>query len=345
MMSGGVDSSVAAALLEKQGFLVTGVFMKNWNQEQLPGCSAADDEQYARRSAAKLGIPFYVLDFEKEYKERVFDPFLKGIRRGVTPNPDVFCNGYIKFGVFLERALALGADFVATGHYARLTYKLKPKTYKLLKAKDKHKDQTYFLYRLNQFQLSQTLFPIGDYLKSEVRAMAKELGLPTFDKPDSQGICFVGEEPFEDFLSRFIPSAEGVIVDRQGKAIGRHRGVPFYTIGQRRGLGIGGLGAPLFVAEKDALKNRLIVVPEGDERLYQKIVRLKDAHWIAGNAPSFPFTCKARIRYRQELQQARITKMESRITVRFKKSQRAITPGQSVVFYKRQEVLGGGIIS
>lgn len=351
MMSGGVDSSVAAALLQKQCLLVTGVFMKNWSKEGL--CQWVQDERDARRVAAKLDIPFYVLDFEREYRELVFKPFLGEIRKGRTPNPDVFCNEYIKFGVFLERALKLGTDFVATGHYARIkkSYQLEAISYKLVKARDEDKDQTYFLYRLNQFQLSKTLFPIGEYAKSEVRAMAKEWGLPTYNKPDSQGICFVGEEPFEKFLARYIPQKPGVIVDRKGRTLGQHRGVSFYTIGQRQGLGIGGVPEPLFVAQKDARANTITAVTERDPLLYTQNITVSDIHWISGKKPIFPLRCQARIRYRQELQHCIIKqragsrKLEAAsLKLNFSEAQRAVTPGQSVVFYRGDEVLGGGII-
>lgn len=365
MMSGGVDSSVAAALVKERGFDAVGVFMKNWGGGEY--CPAVEDGRDARRVAAKLGIPFYVLDFEKEYRELVFEPFLAGIRKGMTPNPDVFCNEYIKFGIFLERALSLGVDFVATGHYAKIkqvkNYSLQTTHYKLLKAQDANKDQTYFLYRLNQFQLSKTLFPIGEYVKREVRQMAKKHNLPTYDKPDSQGICFIGEEPFEKFLARYIPQKRGVIVDKKGQTLGQHRGVPFYTIGQRRGLGIGGVRTPLFVAQKDARMNTLTAVFENDPLLYRKTIEVRDLHWICGKEPTLPLDCKARIRYRQPLQScwieaqndaeytqthaensASVSVKSASICVGFEEPQRAVTPGQSIVFYKGQEIVGGGII-
>ncbi|MBI3273920.1 MAG: tRNA-specific 2-thiouridylase [Candidatus Colwellbacteria bacterium] len=396
MLSGGVDSSVAAALLKERCFDVVGVFMKNWSGPASPAsqgggeyCPVIEDEGDARRVAAKLVIPFYVLNFEKEYWRHVFEPFLEEIRRGGTPNPDVFCNEYIKFGVFLDRALTLGADFVATGHYARLRREItnhksqtralnfikcsaehktkfcalvtnksqiqnsKSQTvlYKLLKAIDQSKDQTYFLYRLNQFQLSKTLFPIGEYKKGEVREMAKKLGLPTYNKPDSQGICFVGETPFEEFLLQYIPQTQGKIVNSRGRQIGLHRGTAFYTIGQRRGLGIGGVPAPLFVAQKDIRTNMITAVAERDPLLYAKSITIGNVHWISGKEPTLPLRCKARIRYRQEIQKCVIEqragswKLEAALLkVNFSKAPRAVTPGQSIVFYQGDEVLGGGII-
>jgi tRNA-uridine 2-sulfurtransferase len=355
MLSGGVDSSVGAALLKKQGFAVTGVFMKNWGS-QVGECSWMQDEQDARRVAAKLDIPFYVLNFEEEYKERVFAPFLADIKKGITPNPDVCCNEYIKFGAFMERALKLGADMVSTGHYARLRREFPTKTktkiprlkkaiYKLLKAKDQDKDQTYFLHRLNQLQLSKTLFPIGGYIKADVRIMAKELGLPTYNKPDSQGICFVGEKPFEEFLSRFLSQKSGNIIDRKGNIIGSHKGVQFYTIGQRKGLGIGGLANPLFVAQKDARRNTLTVVKESDKLLYSKYASVRDFHWVAGEAPAISFTCKVRFRHQQPLQAGKVSiQGKGKANVEFSLKQRALTPGQAIVLYQGKTVLGGGVI-
>jgi len=359
MMSGGVDSSVAAALLAKRSFNVVGVFMKNWDGGG--ECQWVDDERDARRVAAKIGIPFYVMNFEKEYRKRVFDPFIEGIRQGITPNPDVFCNTHIKFGVFLERALSLGADYVATGHYAKvketgnwkLTYersesaaKAGSENFHLLRAKDEQKDQTYFLYRLNQFQLSKTIFPIGNYLKSEVRAMAKEFGLPTYNKPDSQGICFVGQAPFAEFLSQFVASKEGAIVDKEGAILGKHQGVSFYTIGQRKGMAVGGNEKPLFIARKDNKTNTLTVVSGDDASLYTKHIRASDVHWIGGAPPkSMPIRCRARFRHQQAFQGAFVsTEPRRTVQISFSKPQRAVTPGQSVVFYKGREALGGGII-
>lgn len=341
MMSGGVDSSVAAALLKQRGFLVTGIFMKNWGKEG-KGCTYVQDEQDARRVAGKLYIPFYVLNFEKEYYERVFTPFIEGIKQGITPNPDVYCNQEIKFGIFLQKALELGADMVATGHYARVAHKGR---HILLRAKDNAKDQTYFLYRLTQSQLSRTLFPIGDYEKREVRSLAKKFGLPTATKPDSQGICFVGESPFDEFLRDFVESHVGNIVDEAGKFLGQHKGVPFYTIGQRKGLGIGGQASPRFVARKDPPTNTLVVVPEGHNMLYNRRLYAVQLSWVVNKPAVRSFSCQVRFRHQQPLQRATITLQHNGALVEFTKEQRAITPGQSVVFYKGRRVLGGGIIS
>lgn len=343
MMSGGVDSSVAAALLKKQGFALTGIFMKNWGGSEVY-CSAIGDERDARRVAARLGIPFYVLNFEKEYYANVFAPFLQGIRKGVTPNPDVFCNQEIKFGIFLQKALALGADMVATGHYAGVHH---GRVHRLLAAKDAHKDQTYFLYRLNQFQLSKTLFPLAALTKAQVRAKARALGLVTAHKPDSQGICFVGQSPFDEFLAQYISSKEGIIVDIDGRQVGTHKGVQFYTIGQRKGLGIGGLSEPVFVAKKDVATNTLIVAPERNGALYQKSLMARDISWVSGKAPKTKtISCTVRFRHGQPLQRAMVRLQQGGgVSVMFATKQRAITPGQSVVFYRRFEVLGGGIIA
>ena len=344
MMSGGVDSSVTAALLsKKRNFAVSGIFMKNWEGGEQ--CQWAQDEQDARRVAAKIGISFYVLNFEKEYRALVFEPFLQGITQGMTPNPDVFCNQEIKFGVFLARALALGADMVATGHYARVK-KTKNGVYKLCKSKDKHKDQTYFLYRLNQFQLSKILFPLGNYTKTEVRARAKEFSLPTFDKPDSQGICFVGEMPFDTFLAQYIPLRQGEILDKKGNKLGVHQGAAFYTIGQRKGLGIGGVQEPLYLAKKDMETNTLTVTKEYDPLLYTKSAGVTNLHWVSGSAPKDKqSTIQVRFRHQQPFQRAKISLSKEVAHILFSRSQRAITPGQSAVFYKGNEILGGGIIS
>lgn len=350
MLSGGVDSSVTALLLKKQGFNVVAIFMKNWSQG--PFCNVKKDQKDARFVAAKLKIPFYTLNFEKEYKKEVFAPFIAGIKKGITPNPDVLCNEYIKFGVFLNKVLKLGADFVATGHYARITKQSeanKLQTYHLLKGIDETKDQSYFLYRLNQFKLSKTIFPLGEYRKKNVRNIAKQFGLITADKPDSQGICFVGEEPFEKFLSRYIKKQIGNIVDKKGKIIGKHKGARFYTIGQRKGLGISS-AKPLFVIKKDIKKNEIMIGYENDKALFSERLTIKDIHEIY---PKSLFSINnntkniyAKIRYQQEDQKIKeIKKVKNdKLEIIFKEKQRAITEGQSVVIYKNEEVLGGGII-
>lgn len=358
-MSGGVDSSVAAALLKKAGFNVAGVFMKNWSASDLtPGCSSEKDARDARMVASVLNIPFYVFDFEKDYKEKIIDPMIEGYRNARTPNPDILCNKEIKFGLFLEKARALGADFIATGHYVK---KIKSKNekgknkFKLLKAKDKDKDQSYFLYLLNQDQLKYALFPIGDYLKSEVRELARKFNLPTAAKKDSQGLCFVGKIKMRDFLKNEIPEREGAIVTTQNQTIGRHSGVSFYTVGQK--AGVGGTG-PYFVASRDIEGNRLIVAKEEEKDfLFAKNIFLDKIHWISdpptGKEPKFPFECLARIRYRQSLNKAKIMKNEKGFLVEFDNPQWAPASGQHVVFYLpaealakegKEEIIGGGEI-
>lgn len=404
-MSGGVDSSVAAALLKECDFDVLGVHMKCWSDGDY--CTSERDAEDARRVAEKLNIPFYVFDFTKEYRERVFDYMMREYAAGRTPNPDVLCNSEIKFGLFLEKALALGADYIATGHYVRAGHhsflqtdssfekaerhlrsqtdssfapaandylnsrrEIPPNGGKpsfhaceifsnanvvLLTAKDKNKDQSYFLWRLTQDQLKHVLFPIGDYTKQEVREMARTFGLPTSEKKDSQGLCFVGEVNFQDFLREFLPQKTGDVITTSGKKVGEHDGAHFYTIGQRRGIGIGG-GIPYYVCEKKHDTNTLVVV-EGsyDEKLYTKEILVSDANWIADGSPEFPLECEARIRYRQPLQRCyvhldtrcpsvghRVSNM--RLNVIFDDPQRAVTPGQSIVFYANGEMLGGGVI-
>jgi len=372
MLSGGVDSSVTVALLKKQGFNVTGVFMKNWSKGSF--CTVKEDQKHARIVAAKLKIPFYTFNFEQEYKSKVFKPFISGIKKGITPNPDVLCNEYIKFGVFLKKSLKLGADFVATGHYAQIRReiikhklqisnkfkiknpKLKTKKskigisiYHLMKGIDETKDQSYFLYRLNQFQLSKTFFPLGNYKKIKVREMAKKLELITAYKPDSQGICFVGEEPFEKFLSHYIKENPGNIIDKKGKIIGKHKGARFYTIGQRKGLGISSV-KPFFVIKKDIKKNEIIVGYEDDKKLFKKSLTIKDLREVFPNSLNILKkdikNITVRIRYRQEDQKIKNIKLlkTGKLKIIFQEFQRAITKGQSAVIYKRDEVLGGGII-
>jgi len=437
-MSGGVDSSVAALLLKKQGFDVVGVFMRCFSARggsafggNVDGCAERDAED-ARRVAEKLGIPFYVWDFEEEYKRRVVGYMVDGYRNGITPNPDVMCNKEIKFGLFLEKALKTGADYIATGHYvsfrplsrtavrslqrlapaasrsddasktgdqahrnsespatvregtervqlarSRISPKLNLEptshiAYKrdqanltsrfafgdlrdfskenftqfgLYEARDKNKDQSYFLWTLTQKQLNHCLFPIGSYLKLEVREMARKAGLPTADKKDSQGICFLGKVTLSDFLKRYIKEKRGAVLTTTGKKVGEHKGVYFYTIGQRHGLGIPA-SRPYYIAEKDA-KTNTIVVAEGENNpaLYKKEIRLTSLNWISGNAPELPAKVFARVRYRQPLSAATIVREGSGVRLVFKKPQKFVASGQSVVFYgKDGEMLGGGII-
>lgn len=340
-MSGGVDSSVAALLLKKQGYDVTGIFMRCYN---LDGCAERDAED-ARRVAEHIEIPFYVFDFEKEYKKKVVEYMVEGYRQGITPNPDVMCNKEIKFGLFLKKALLLGADYVATGHYVRLAtshWGLGSSGHTLLAARDTNKDQSYFLWTLTQDQLKYCLFPIGDYLKSEVRAMARKTGLPTAEKKDSQGICFLGQVALEDFLKDYIKPKKGDIVTVDGKKIGEHHGVQFYTIGQRHGLDVGG-GTPYYVVEK-AVKTNTLVVASGNtnEALYRKELELTNVNFINPMASGqLPVAVYARVRYRQPVAKAVLSKNK----VVFEEPQKFVAPGQSAVFYSiGGEMLGGGII-
>lgn len=339
-MSGGVDSSSAALLLKKNGYDIVGVYMKGWS---LTDCAAKDAED-ARRVAGVLNIPFYVFDFEKEYKDSVVDYMVSGYASGITPNPDVMCNREIKFGLFLKKALALGADYVATGHYVRLADN------KLLRAKDLNKDQSYFLWTLTQDQLKHCLFPIGNHTKPQVRALAKKHHLPTAEKPDSQGVCFVGEIDVAGFLKEKLGKNSGPIKTLDGKEIGTHDGVIFYTIGQRKGIGVKGSlpgeqGKIYYVASKDASTNTLWVAEGEDQKLFSKELIVKDINWISGKQPKLPLKCLARIRYRQPLQKATITTSDkNRLSLIFDAPQRAITPGQSAVLYLSEEMLGGGVI-
>ncbi|KKS15892.1 MAG: tRNA-specific 2-thiouridylase MnmA [Parcubacteria group bacterium GW2011_GWB1_41_6] len=355
-MSGGVDSSVAALLLKQKGYDVVGVFIKGWTPEGFV-CPWREDKNDAVKVAAVLNIPFAVWDFSQEYKKQVADYMLAEYQAGRTPNPDVMCNKKIKFGIFLERALKEGADYIATGHYVKKKEVRPPRggcTSKLLVAKDKNKDQSYFLWTLTQEQLKYCLFPIGDYLKSEVRQIAKKAGLPTAEKKESQGVCFVGKLDFADFLRKYIPKKEGVIKNIRGEVVGRHDGVHFYTIGQRRGLEIGGLKKPLYVAQKDFKNNVLIAAHKNDPGLYKKEILAGNINWIPeGGATSrggrislkSSLKLKVRIRYRQLLQECRVyAKNKGEVKVIFQKPQWAVAQGQSVVFYKGKEMLGGGVI-
>lgn len=347
-MSGGVDSSVAAFLLKKQGFNVVGIFMKNWTKE-LPdslGCASEADYEDARKVAARLKIPLYTFNFEKEYKKKVIDYMTKSYKNGLTPNPDVMCNREIKFKLFLKKALKLGADYIATGHYVKVkSSKSKTQTYKIFQAKDKNKDQSYFLWILTQKQLKYCLFPIGDYLKSDVRKIAKKAGLHNFNKKDSQGLCFLGRFDFQKFLREMIKPKVGKIIDENGKVVGSHEGAYYFTIGQRHGLNIGGTG-PYFVYKID-IKNNIVYVAKGRDNklLFSKELTASDINWISDKEVKFPLICKAKIRYRTKEADCKVIKLGKRLKVIFKKPQRAITAGQSVVFYKNQEMLGGGIIT
>ena len=341
-MSGGVDSSVSAALLKKAGFDVTGVFMKCWSEDEVKTgvCTAEEDERYARMAAAKIGIPFYSVDLVREYKQKVVDYFTSGYAAGRTPNPDVMCNREIKFGVFYDWAIEeFGADCIATGHYARLS------GLRLLKGKDPDKDQSYFLWAVDREKLKNVLFPIGDYKKSKVRKLARKFGLPNAERKDSQGICFIGKVNVGNFLHEYIEDKPGAIVNAKGEKVGEHAGLHFYTLGQRRGINIGG-GPPYFVARKDYEENNLVVAREYDDELFQDSLVASGMNWMRGE-PKLPFHCKAKIRYRQPDQDAIIRNedVSGNLSVEFKKPQRAVTSGQSIVFYKKDELIGGGIIN
>jgi tRNA-specific 2-thiouridylase len=384
-LSGGVDSSVACAILLKQGYEVEAVFMKNWTPkseaEGMLMCPLKADEKDARVVASQLGLKFSTVSFEKDYRRDVVDYLFKEYKEGRTPNPDILCNSKIKFKAFLEHALKRGADFVATGHYVRkicdTRFAICDTRYRLLKGIDSNKDQSYFLYQITQDQLKHCLFPIGDYQKPEIRKLAKKYGLITENKPDSQGICFVGEVVMAKFLKQRIKPKIGDIITIDGKKIGEHEGVWYYTIGQRRGIGVGGSprldkneirlsrsakdmsnvprwakveagGMPYYVIEKNIKKNQLIVARgDQDEPLFKKKLLANKVSWIAGDMPKFPLKCRAKIRYRQADQDCIVSQaQDSRYTIKvaFKEKQRAITPGQFIVFYQKDICLGGGKI-
>jgi len=400
-MSGGVDSSVAAALLKKDGYEVIGVHLKCWSQSSSDAhgvgvpCSAEADAEDARRAAEVLGIPFYVFDFEKEYKEKVVEYMVDGYRNGITPNPDVMCNKEIKFGLFLKKALEMGADYVATGHYVRLVAGDSRSTcvscgnYGTLKclafcgaknfrvrrrsrlpqeradsgavrntggaakalfiAKDKNKDQSYFLWTLTQEQLRHCLFPIGEYIKPEVRKLAKKFGLSNAEKKDSQGICFLGQVTLKDFLGNYLPKKRGLVLNTAGKVVGEHSGAHFYTIGQRSGLGVGGNAKPVYIAEKDVEENAILVAEEGDPVLYQKEVELKNVNLMSSELRiknhELRIPVRARVRYRQSLFPALFIIHNSSFKLVFDKPQKFVASGQSAVFYDDKGLmLGGGVI-
>ncbi|MGZ8267039.1 MAG: tRNA 2-thiouridine(34) synthase MnmA [Burkholderiales bacterium] len=348
-MSGGVDSSVAALLLKQQGHDIVGLFMKNWEDDDTDEhCTSRQDLIDAVAVADRIGIDIDAVNFSAEYKERVFTEFLAEYRAGRTPNPDVLCNAEIKFRAFLDHALALGADYIATGHYAQV--REFEGLYQLLKAEDGTKDQSYFLYRLNQEQLSKTLFPLGGLYKRDVREIARREGLPNHDKRDSTGICFIGERPFREFLNRYLPANPGDIYTLDGRLVGRHMGLMFYTLGQRQGLGIGGQrdgdGDAWYVAEKDVDRNRLVVVQGREHRvLYSTRLTATHLNWVSGAAPRCNWVYGAKTRYRQKDAPCTLTACtDERCTVDFAEPQWAVTPGQSVVVYESRVCLGGGII-
>ncbi len=377
-MSGGVDSSVAAYLLKKQGYDVVGVFMRCWSGASagLSACSTEQDATDARLVAEKLKIPFYVWDFKEEYKKRVVDYMISGYRKGITPNPDVMCNKEIKFGLFLEKALEMEADYIATGHYVkkcdskpRMHTNLRKYTrnsfvdsnkfvvsHRLYQAKDKNKDQSYFLWTLTQEQLKHCLFPIGNYLKSEVREIARKAGLPTAEKKDSQGICFLGKVTLNEFLKQYIPAKRGKVLSANGKVLGEHQGAHFYTIGQRH-IGISNQASitrgahevkPVYVAEKD-VKTNILVMAEGGNNpaLYKKEIELVGVNFINPITNyQLPIIVYARVRYRQPLAGATFYKLTAKsYKLLFEKPQKAVALGQSAVFYSKDgEMLGGGVI-
>lgn len=350
-LSGGVDSAVAALLLCEQGWRVEGLFMDNWedDDEEQSYCRAAQDFQDARQVCETLGIALHKVNFAAEYRQRVFRYFLQEYAAGRTPNPDVLCNSEIKFKVFLEYALRLGAERIATGHYAQLVPD--EERVQLLKARDADKDQSYFLHAVPQAALARTLFPLGQMLKREVRARARAAGFANHDKRDSTGICFIGERPFAEFLRRYLPAQPGDIETLDGHVLGRHQGLMYYTLGQRQGLGIGGRAgtapAPWYVAGKDLRRNVLQVVQGHDHpALYAGTLLAAELHWVAGTAPAVDFACTAKIRYRHPDQACRVRLLPGgRCEVRFAEPQRAITPGQYVVFYQDRLCLGGGVIA
>ena len=336
-MSGGVDSSVAVAVLKEHGYDVSGVFMQGWTNPNFE-CNWLSERQDAARVAAVLGIPFRVLDYSREYYERVVSYLISEYKTGRTPNPDVMCNREIKFGLFYKWAMEQGADYVATGHYVRRDGE------KLFIAKDSNKDQSYFLWTLTPEIISHTLFPIGEYTKPKVRALARKYGLPTAEKKDSQGICFVGEGNIAHFLKDHIHATRGLIETASGRVVGEHDGVEFYTIGQRHGIGArSGAGEPLYVAEKNMQTATLVVAAEHEKStLYKNELHFNNTNWLCPTPSVGHLECEARIRYRQPLQKCTVFSEQK---VVFEEPQRAVTPGQSVVFYKDGELLGGGVIS
>lgn len=348
-MSGGVDSSVAAWLLKEQGYEVEGLFMKNWEQDDTQDfCPAAQDLADAQAVCNQLRIPLHSINFSAQYWDRVFTHFLNEYEKGRTPNPDVLCNKEIKFNAFLNHALSLGADFIATGHYAK--NKIEGDIGYLYKAKDREKDQTYFLHAVGPHALAKTLFPVGEYTKPQIREFAKELGLITQAKKDSTGICFIGEKRFKTFLNEFILAKPGEIKNTQGSLLGRHDGLMFYTLGQRQGLGVGGMqnssDEPWYVVDKEVDTNTLVVAQGAQHpRLYAQGLICGPIHWLIDIKDNLPLTCYAKTRYRQEDQACMISPSDNnKHYVMFSSPQRAVTPGQYVVFYDKNQCLGGATI-
>lgn len=346
-MSGGVDSSVAALLCLQQGFSVEGLFMKNWDEDDgTEYCTAREDLADAQAVCGELGIKLHEANFAAEYWERVFEHFLEEYKHGRTPNPDILCNREIKFNVFAQYAEVLGADLIATGHYARLT-QIDGET-RLRKAVDHNKDQSYFLQSVSQAQFSKVIFPLGDMTKDKVRKIARKSNLPTHAKKDSTGICFIGERRFKDFLQTYLPASPGDIVTPEEQVIGQHDGLMYHTLGQRQGLGIGGLKGtsetPWYVAGKDLDRNQLIVVQGNDHpALFCRTMTLEEIFWI-GTPPALPASIQVKVRYRQADQLCELNETDQGYQVSFMKAQRAVTPGQWACFYDRDICLGGGII-
>ncbi len=350
-LSGGVDSAVSALLLKQQGYRVEALFMKNWEEDDREDyCSAAEDLADAEAVCERLDIPLHSINFSAEYWDRVFAHFLAEYRAGRTPNPDVLCNREIKFKAFLDHARErLDADFIATGHYVQKRM-LDSGRAELLRGRDRNKDQSYFLYAITGQQVGRTLFPVGHLEKPEVRTLAETAGLPVFDKKDSTGICFIGERKFRDFLQRFLPAQPGPIQTLEGTTIGEHTGLMYYTLGQRQGLGIGGLKqaaeAPWFVVGKD-IDNNILRVAQGHDHpaLFSDHCRITDLHWINPVDIDLPMPLTAKVRYRQADQPCRILSLDGeRAVVAFEQPQRAVTPGQALVFYRDEVCLGGGTI-
>lgn len=340
-MSGGVDSSVSALLLKQQGYRVIGLFMKNWEEADASGhCHAEKDFEDVARVCDLIDIPYYGVNFAKEYQERVFAHFLDEIRQGFTPNPDILCNREIKFDVFLEKALSLGADYLATGHYCQTDGT------QLIRGNDLNKDQSYFLYTIKANKLNKILFPIGDLPKSQVRALAKDYNLPVAEKKDSTGICFIGKRPFKAFLEQYLPKNTGPFLTLDGESVGTHDGMCYYTIGQRKGLKIGGPGDAWYVAGKDPSQNAVIVVQgENHPALFASELIATDISWV-GDTPKFPLRCTAKIRYRSPDVPCLVVQNSSdTLHVFFDEPERSITTRQSIVFYQGKICLGGAIIA
>ena len=341
-MSGGVDSSVSAALLKELGYDVIGLFMKNWEESDDRGiCQASKEYQDVEKVCHVLDIPHYSVNFVQEYRDKVFQAFLEDLQKGLTPNPDILCNKEIKFDVFLDKAKSLGADFLATGHYAQTNQK-----HQLLKGADPDKDQSYFIHAVKKHALEKVLFPIGHLPKTKVRELAKKFNLPTAEKKDSTGICFIGKRDFKPFVSQFISYRKGPFKTLNGQTVGTHDGAAFYTIGQRKGLGLGGEGDAWYVVNKDT-KNNIVFVERGENHPALFASELKASHfsWVQDAPQHFPYRCKAKIRYRQMDQDCIIQKIDNDLAiVRFDIPQRAITPGQAIVFYDQDVCLGGAVI-